>query len=104
MIHKCIVVKIGGSKKCELREKRKFNVIRGKIYKFCSRNMGEFIIFLKMLGEYAICIIDLGDWTPLFATSFFILSLPLFCVLFYHLISLTLLIPISGPSWLNPDP
>ena len=33
------------------------------MYKFCG-NRGKFINFVE-IWEYAICIIDLGGWTPL---------------------------------------
>src|SRR6218665_709155 len=54
---KCIVVKIWGSKKRKLSQKRELNENRGEIYKFCE-NREKFIILGK-IGEFAMGIIDL---------------------------------------------
>ena len=60
MMHKCIMVKIGGSKKrklsknvnfAEIGECVNYAEIGGKIYNFCGNRE----------GENAICIIRLGD-------------------------------------------
>ena len=55
MMHKCIMVKIGGSKKPKLNE------IRAEIYKFCGYR-GSIYKFCENREEYTICFIDLrGD-------------------------------------------
>ena len=48
-----------GSKKRKLSKNRKLNENRVFI-NFADRPIGEFIFFLE-IGEYTICIIDLGD-------------------------------------------
>src|SRR6218665_919116 len=61
MMHKCIMIKIGGMKKCKLSQTRKFN-----------ENREEFIIFAEIwkiyifgeIGECTICIIGLGYGRP----------------------------------------
>ena len=49
MMHKCIIVTIGGSKKRKLSKKSKFCGNKGDMYKFC-RNKVEFINFVE-IGE-----------------------------------------------------
>src|SRR6218665_1064614 len=67
MMRKCIMVKTEGSKKRKLSEKRKLNENNiHEIYKFCG-NRGKFINFVE-IGEYAICIIGLGDGRPSWAS------------------------------------
>jgi len=61
MMRKCIMVKIGVSKKRKLRKKNINFTKIGGISKF-SRNRGSLYIMWKK-GEYAICIIGLGGWT-----------------------------------------
>jgi len=63
MIHKCILVKTGGkAKNVNYAKKLNFAEIRG-IHTFFG-NRGKFIIFLE-IGGNAICITDLGRWTPM---------------------------------------
>ena len=54
-MHKCIMVKIGGSK--NIGESINFEEIGGKFLNFVE------------IGGYAIWIIDLGVWAPLIASN-----------------------------------
>jgi len=66
MTHICIIVKIEGKQKnAKIKPKnRKLNKNRGKFSKF-GENRREIYNFLGNRREYAICIGDLGGWTPL---------------------------------------
>ena len=66
MMHKCIMVKIGGSKKHKLSKKRKFCGNRVKYINLTEIRV-KFLNFVE-IGEYAICIIGLGGWTSLVLT------------------------------------
>ena len=57
-MHKCIVVKIKGSKKRKLMKKASLNENRGEFINFVEI-VGIYKLF-RNKGEYAICIIDLG--------------------------------------------
>jgi len=61
-MHKCIMVKIyRWEAKNKLGKKRKLNENSGEMYKFCGNR--ENLYFFNM-GEYAICIVGLGDGGP----------------------------------------
>jgi len=69
-MHKCIKVKIGGSKKCEFSEKRKVKKNCGK-----CKNLVEIGGIYKFFGKYEeICIIGVGGVNPCLRTSFFYYS------------------------------